>query len=189
MVTVITLHCLTFTEWVPDENVKYVNGWSMDIFIIILIIANQIIVWINMYRVLRLLCIKYWRIFRRWWFKIYPRYIQPHIQPCLDYTYRKWMWLWEKVKVYVLPIYEKIYELLMPIFCPVFKEEVEKPKPKKKKMIKKLVKVEKKEVKEMNAEEWINAPDKWDVACNCCKDGADQMHKEEMIEVEVTESE
>merc|ERR1719329_1192084 len=49
MVTAITLHCLTFTDWVPDDNVKYINGWSMVIFIIILIIANQIIVWKEMY--------------------------------------------------------------------------------------------------------------------------------------------
>ena len=40
MVTVITLHCLTFTAWVPDDNVKYVNGWSMNIFIMILILGN-----------------------------------------------------------------------------------------------------------------------------------------------------
>ena len=75
MVTAITLHCLTFTDWVPDENVKYINGWSMVIFIIILIIANQIIVWKEMYRVLRLLFKKYYPRFKRWWLPIYYKYI------------------------------------------------------------------------------------------------------------------
>ena len=40
MVTAITLHCLLFTAWVHDDHAKYMYGWSMDIFIFILIIAN-----------------------------------------------------------------------------------------------------------------------------------------------------
>ena len=139
MVTAITLHCLTFTDWVPEDDVKYVNGWSMVIFIIILIIANQIIVWINMYKVLRLLCIKYYRRFKPWWLRFYYRYIQPHIQPCLDYTYEKWMWFWQKLKDLILPLYWKIYELIMRLIYGKNFVREEQIVVKKKKKMKKVV--------------------------------------------------
>ena len=82
-----TYNMMLFTDWVPDEDVKYLYGWSFIVIMCFQNLSNLLIIFHFFFNILKLFWIKYWLkiykpIFDAWWARMKARF---------------WAW-WERMK-------------------------------------------------------------------------------------------
>ena len=82
-----TYNMMLFTDWVPDEEVRYLYGWSFIVIMCLSCLSNLIVIGYFLANVIRLCWIK-------WWLNIYkPKFDAWWARMKLKF----WAW-WERMK-------------------------------------------------------------------------------------------
>lgn len=65
-VTLCTYHLYVFTPWVWDYDTQYFMGWVFIIILSLAFLVNILYILFTLYKELKLLCTKWWRIIKEW---------------------------------------------------------------------------------------------------------------------------
>jgi len=68
---VISFHMFLYTYWVEDKNFKFTIGWSMIVFVSTMLAVNLGLILFYMVKQIKLIAVKYFRIFSRWILKTF----------------------------------------------------------------------------------------------------------------------